>query len=137
MPISNCMRCGSIFSRVDKLICPECLKKEEENFGKAMEWLRDNPGKNIQALCEATGIDRQNILRWIRENRIATTEPSDMVRCKKCGAPISAGNLCDQCKLGFANKVTKNPKTTGRPPQPISKEGMHYLPSGRQRRRSS
>ncbi len=134
MPISNCMRCGSIFSRVDRPICPACLEKEEKDFGKAVEWLRDNPGKNIQELCKATGVERHDILKWIRENRIVMTMPTDLVRCKKCGTPISAGNLCDQCKLGLSTQVSENLKSDTHA-HAISKERMYHLTPRRGRRR--
>jgi flagellar operon protein (TIGR03826 family) len=137
MPISNCTRCGSIFSRTNKPICPKCLQKEEEDFEKAVEWLRENPGQNIQALSDATGIERQDILRWIRENRIVMAEASGLVGCKKCGAPISAGNFCDHCKQELSEEVGQSPQTPGMPKSnQHSKGGMHYVPPERGRRRT-
>jgi flagellar operon protein (TIGR03826 family) len=135
MPISNCTRCGSIFSRVNKPICPKCLEKEEKDFEKAVEWLRENPGCGIQELSEATGVERQDILRWIRENRIVMTNTSELVKCKKCGAPISSGNFCDQCKSELSNEVTENLKPTGSEKSDQQPgRGMHYLPSDHGRR---
>ncbi len=140
MPLTNCIRCGSVFSRVNKLICPECIRKEETDFEKAVEWLRDNPKQTIQALSEATGIEKRDILRWIREKRIVMTDSAGSVTCRKCGAPISGGNFCDRCKLGLAQEVSDNLKAIEeekRLRHPMEekekKKGFHYRPLERGR----
>jgi predicted amidophosphoribosyltransferase len=138
MPLTNCTRCGSVFSRINKLICPECIRKEEADFEKAVEWLRDNPKHNVQALSEATGIEKRDILRWIREKRIVMMDSSGSVTCRKCGVPISAGNFCDHCKLGLTQEVSENLKAIDeekklRHPTGEKEKGFHYRPLERGR----
>jgi len=138
MPISNCIRCGSVFSRTNKFICADCLRKEEADFQKIADWLRDNPGQTIQALSEATGIEKREILRWIRENRLILMDASEFLQCKKCGTLIPAGNFCDRCKLELTQEVGENIKEMEKEieGQRILKEGMHYAPSKREKKKT-
>lgn len=140
MPLTNCTKCGAVFSRINKPICPECIRKEEADFEKAVEWLRDNPKRTVQSLSEATGIEKRDILRWIREKRIVMMDSSGSVTCKKCGAPISAGNFCDHCKLGLTQEVNEHLKAIeqeNRLRQPLEgkekRKGFHYFPPERER----
>ena len=137
MPLSNCKRCGSLFSRTTDPVCPECIKKEEVDFEKAVAWLRENPGKTIQTLSEETGIDQQYILRWIRSKRITVSEGGGgLVKCKKCGATIPTGNYCDHCRLGLSLKVDEGLRAMEKEKQspPKQKHGMHYRPFDRERK---
>jgi len=136
MPLSNCTRCGSVFSRTSSPICPACIRKEEADFEKAVEWLRDNPNLNVRALSEGAGIDESYILRWIRQKRIRMAEASELVKCKKCGAPISTGTFCDHCKLGLVQEVNEGIKAVQKqkPAEPLpERKGMHYRPEERLR----
>ncbi len=135
MPLVNCIRCGTLFSSDNSSVCPACLKLEEDEFAIAVAWLRENPGKTISALTEATGIERTKILAWIRQNRICLMQQSEYVHCKKCGTPIPSGNFCDHCKLELARDVKQNINEIGREKKLVpgqSGKGMHYLPSRRE-----
>ena len=135
MPLSNCTRCGSVFSRTSKPICSACIRKEEADFEKAVEWLRDNPSLTVHALSKGTGIHKSHILRWIRQKRIIMADASGLVKCKKCGAPISTGNFCDHCKLELVQDVNEGLKTIRKEQvseEPIpQRKGMHYGPGER------
>ena len=134
MPLSNCTRCGSVFSRDKNPICSECIKKEEAEFEKTVEWLRENPNLTIRALSEEAGVDERHILRWIRQKRMRMAEASELVKCKKCGEPISSGTFCDRCKLGLVQDVNEgikamlNEKRSEVSPE---RKGMHYGPEER------
>ncbi|RJP71230.1 MAG: hypothetical protein C4532_07915 [Candidatus Abyssobacteria bacterium SURF_17] len=136
MPLTNCVRCGLLFSRTNRPVCPECIRKEEENFERAVEWLRNNPRQTIQAMSEATGIEKGDILKWVREKRIVLADASDLLRCKKCGSPIAGGSFCDHCKLGLTQAVSETLKEMSHEQglQPLTeKRGMHYRPFERGR----
>lgn len=137
MALSNCIRCGTVFSRVSKLVCPACIQKEETDFLKAVECLRDNPRQSIQKLSDNTGIDRSDILKWIREKRLVLTKtPEVMIGCKKCGVPIEFGTFCDKCKLGLSQEVSENLKEIEEQKRRAEKlrHGMHYSPADREGR---
>lgn len=137
MPIANCVKCGSLFSRANKPICPECVRKEEADFERAVNWLRENPGRSIHTLSEETGIELRDIFQWVREKRIELTAKSAYIACKKCGQRIPAGNFCDHCKLGLAQEVADNLEEMNRDKKRRrEEEGMHYYPPERGRKKT-
>jgi flagellar operon protein (TIGR03826 family) len=134
MPLSNCKRCGSVFARTNKSICPKCFEKEEEDFKRAVDWLRENPGRTIQKLSDETGIKQSLVLQWIREKRITIGQASGLLCCNKCGVPIQSGNYCDHCKLGLSQAVQDGLKTIQEEQLSASQKaarGMHYRPEER------
>jgi len=105
MPLDNCVRCGKLFNRLSRPICPNCAGEEERRANVVMGFLKDNPSATIEEISESTGVDSQVILRLIRDDRVrASTTGSVPRNCKACGAPIDAGQYCGHClrKLGRA-----------------------------------
>ncbi|MBI5115377.1 hypothetical protein HZA56_02785 [Candidatus Poribacteria bacterium] len=136
MPLGNCLKCGTVFSRTNNPLCPQCAQKEEADFQAAVRWLRDNPGRNVTTLSKATNIEEADILRWIRQKRLSMKEVSESVKCNSCGKPITTGTLCDRCKLRMSQEVNEELKTLK---SQIEKEnmaqrrGMHYRPDERRK----
>jgi ribosomal protein L32 len=140
MPLSNCAKCGSVFSRAGKPVCPKCVRKEEADFERAVQWLQEHPGRGIRELSVATGIDERDILKWARENRLALRDMSEFVKCKKCGEPVSVGIFCDRCKIDFSKTVSEELKAmkegTVAAERSLSPDkGMHYHPEERKKGR--
>jgi predicted amidophosphoribosyltransferase len=138
MPLRNCKKCGAVFSQVNSPICSNCIKKEEEDYNTAKQWLLNNPGHTVESLSKNTGISRRDILKWIREERLIMTDASAYVKCKKCGKPIPTGNFCDHCKLGFSHDVKSEIKAIEKEKKPLPPEtkGMHYYPPAEREKRS-
>ena len=102
MPLDNCARCGKLFNRLSRPICPDCAREEERQADVVMEFLKDNPNATIEEISESTGVDSQIILRLIRDNRLRATGAYSVPRnCKACGAPIDAGQYCGHCLRKF------------------------------------
>ncbi len=100
--MANCPKCGKLFNRQSRPICDFCFKKDEECFEKARSFLRENPDKDVEEICEETGATRKQVLRWVREGRLDITSASGSgLSCSKCGVPISTGRVCKNC----ANKL--------------------------------
>lgn len=129
MALSNCTKCGALFSRTNKPVCPKCIQEEEDKYKIAVDWVRENPGRGINALSAETGIKKPLILKWVRENRMILTDGADLLECKKCGKPISGGTFCDQCKMdvtqdlsdgveAIQDEIKEEPRQVG--------NGMHY-----------
>ncbi len=96
----NCIRCGRAFLWTGgRKICPKCLEEEEKAFEKVYNYLRDNPRATIKEISEATDVDEDLILDFIRQGRIQLkfTDVAGKLRCKRCGAPISSGEYCPRC----------------------------------------
>lgn len=96
-PLDNCPRCGKIFVRV-RSICPDCFKKQEEEYLKVASYLRKNSGCNIQELSDQTSVSIEQIRQFILAQRITI---SDFVNleypCESCGTPIVKGRVCTEC----------------------------------------
>ena len=138
MSLSNCKRCGVLFSRVKQSICPDCIAKEEALLETASQWLREHPGETIQALSNATNIEKAQILKWARDKRIMISEGIDGDACKRCGNEVSSGSpLCDRCKLSLSHDVGQGIKAIkeSMPPPGSEKRGMHYNREGREKGR--
>lgn len=127
MSLSNCKRCGGLFSRLNQPICPACIEKEDESLARAHEWLRRNPGKTINIMSEMLEIDRRQILDWIRQKRIILGDKSDALICKRCGEPVDSGTLCARCKLLLSHDVGLGIKAIRESaPAEEKRKGMHY-----------
>ena len=138
MSLSNCKRCGNLFSRVSQPVCPECIRKEDKQLEQANDWMRDNPGQTINALSEATGIELPNILKWVRQKRITLADKSCVVLCKRCGEVVFNGTLCDRCKLSLSHDLSQGIKAIKESkPSDIEEEnqGMYYTSEDREKRR--
>ncbi len=137
MALSNCKKCGTLFSRVKQPICPACIKKEEAQLETASQWLRENPGETVQTLSNATNIEKTQILKWAREKRIMISEDVDGGICKRCGKEVSNGPLCDRCKLSLSHDVGQGIKAIkeSMPPPGSEKRGMHYNRESREKGR--
>lgn len=106
MNIKNCPKCKKLFSpTAGQIICPECIKAEEEEFEKVRCYLRENRGADINVVSEETGVSTKKILRYLREGRLEVTDGMrDFLKCEKCGVSIKSGQYCRSC----SEKVSKN-----------------------------
>jgi hypothetical protein len=106
MPLDNCVRCGKLFNRLSRPVCPDCVREEERRAGVVMDFLKDNPSATIEEISESTGVDSQVILRLIRDDRLRATTACSLPRnCKACGAPVDAGQYCGHCLRKFGRAL--------------------------------
>lgn len=96
MALINCKQCGRLFNRVAKDICPDCIKKETDEFSKVSEYLRKNRGASPVEVHEATEVELEIIYRFIREGRLVST-PNMTYPCDRCGNPTTMGRFCKKC----------------------------------------
>lgn len=98
--VENCTRCGGLFRRVRQPLCPNCLRKNDEEYEKCYKFIRkkENRNCNIYDLSEATGVPLQQITAFILEGRLSIdNNPNIEYRCKSCGGPTRSGSLCPRC----------------------------------------
>ena len=106
MNLDYCPRCGKLFARGHRDICPNCIREIEEEYEKCVEYLKDHRHITIQQLSEATGVSVRQITRFIREGRIGINNyPNMHYACESCGAPIRDGNLCPNCIKKLADEI--------------------------------
>lgn len=69
--LCNCSECGLLFSdEIGHMLCPQCLAKQEKDYLKVVNVLRDRPGLNVSDVARETGLSESFILRIIRNGSI-------------------------------------------------------------------
>ncbi|WP_350344123.1 hypothetical protein PRVXT_000497 [Proteinivorax tanatarense] len=106
MTVSNCPRCGKMFRKIKKSICPKCVAEEDKEYEIVREFLYDNPGAGIQDITESTGISEDRIIKFLREDRLVNiNKDSLLLDCESCGTAISSGRYCEQCKVRLESDI--------------------------------
>lgn len=98
MDLRNCERCGRPFLFVGQHLCDACLDEEEEAFNRVRSYLAEHPGASLDETVEATGVERKEILRFLRQGRLQVEGMGQaLVACQRCGQPIPSGRFCSRC----------------------------------------
>lgn len=96
--VRNCQRCGKLFRYVGVPICRECQAKEEEQYATVKAYLNENPGATVPEVNKATGVPVEVIVDFVKKGLLVVAGTGDVEpRCKICGKPISAGQICSEC----------------------------------------
>ncbi len=96
--VANCPRCGRIYAKTLRNLCPDCLREEEELYEIVYRYLRDNPKSTVQQVSENTGVPEERILGFLRQDRIMSSEWSQLTYpCERCGTQINTGRFCESC----------------------------------------
>ena len=119
--LRNCPICGRIYAYQGRNMCNKCLEKEDDDYAIVRRYVRDNPGASVAEVAEATEIDEEKILQFLRDGRLVTRGMSYTTMCERCGKTISSGKFCDSClkRLGaqFKNVIPSARKA----PEPETK----------------
>src|SRR5690606_2276157 len=108
MNIDNCPRCGKIFAKGFRDVCPACVREIDKEYETCANYLRENRGASITELSEETGVSIRQITKFIREGRISLMDaPNLSYPCESCGVLIQSNNLCDSCRNRLVN-ASKN-----------------------------
>ena len=110
MNLSNCSRCGRVFTKSPTGfdICPLCIKENDDNYHKIFEFFSRRPSSSAQEIADETGIDIKEIYRYVRENRLRLAKTDGVVTCEKCGNSITTGKICDSCRTQLAQDLKEN-----------------------------
>ncbi|MCD6155733.1 MAG: MerR family transcriptional regulator [Candidatus Atribacteria bacterium] len=105
MEIARCKECGRLFKKnLDSIeLCPACLEAKEKEFLKVKEFFLKNPRSTIEEASKATGVDRKDILYFLKEGRLQVAQDAQNIdtglKCERCGKPIFSGRFCEKCRL--------------------------------------
>ncbi len=118
MELRNCPECGKVFTYIRTNLCPACQQKDEEDFKLVRKFIAQNPGCDILAVSEGTGVSEAKIIRYMREGRITagTNNVNLRINCEVCGALISGGRFCKECSeklvAGLKKSIQEENKKT-------------------------
>lgn len=147
MSLSNCSRCGRMFQRTaGGRVCFECKETEEHAYRLVRDFLEQQPGANIAAVAEGTGVDEAVVLKLLQDGRLVALGDltSGMaIECRRCGKATAAGKYCPTCVdlMGQALKnsaesLADRPESGGRVrgPEPIQEKHKGHSSSRPDRR---
>lgn len=95
--LRNCSECGRVFAYQGRNICNKCLEKEDGDYAIVRRYVRDHPGASVPEVAEATNIDEEKILQFIRDGRLIKRGSTYTTLCERCGKTISSGKYCENC----------------------------------------
>jgi uncharacterized Zn finger protein (UPF0148 family) len=128
MEYSTCPRCGKLFMRLNKPICPACEKEEEKAFDELRDYLEAHPDQPMVVVSENTGVPMRRILQYIRDGRIEMTmgiADENPLKCLRCGTPILIGTYCTACHIKYTQDVQGMMMESA---SSKKASGMHHLP---------
>ena len=106
MDLANCKNCNKVFVKETRDICPECIRKEEEDLRKVQKYLRKHPKAALFEIAEATEVEEAQILNLLRAKHLEIRSDSPIGwPCENCGETIKSGTLCNRCYTELALNV--------------------------------
>lgn len=123
MEVRSCRGCGKLYNYLGASTpaCPACMAANEEKFQKVKEYIRENPGANIQTVADDNEISVKMIKQWVREERLTFAEGAGVgIECESCGATILTGRYCNNCKGKMTQSINDIVKASR--PQPEFKK---------------
>jgi len=124
--LRNCPECGRLFGYMGRNLCPECMEKEEKEYMAVRRYVRDHPGAGVVEAAEATGIDEDKILQFLRDGRLQSRGFQGTLECERCGKKINGGRYCEDCRgqMDASIRQIAPPKTkSSAPASPSQKKG--------------
>lgn len=104
--VANCPRCGKVYAKGLRDVCPACIREIDEEYTRCAEFLRENKGASIQEVSDEADVTINQITKFIREGRISLTDlPNLGIPCEMCGAPAGDNKLCENCRRRFSTGV--------------------------------
>lgn len=99
MNLDNCPRCGKLFAKNFRDVCPTCMRDIDKEYELCANYLREYKGSIITEVADATGVSIKQITKFIREGRISIMNAPNMsYPCESCGTLIRDHHLCDTCR---------------------------------------
>lgn len=106
--VQNCPNCGNIFRKTTWSVCQDCKNEIENELKKCIEYIRRNRQTTMDQLIQYTGVNEQNIMKYIREGKINISDvPHLSYPCDLCQGPIRKANLCYNCRMKINTDIDK------------------------------
>ena len=115
--LKNCRECGKVFiAKGDENLCRACLRKEEVDRNRLLDYVRDNPGITIEHALKNSGVPEKIVKRMVLEGVFSSSAPSSATTsatqasrvCVICGRAIGgSGIYCKSC-LSRLQRETKS-----------------------------
>lgn len=128
MDVRNCPRCGNIFQKLRRDICPACAQNEDKEYEIVRDFIYDNPKSDVITVSEETGISVDTIMKFLRENRLVNLCDSLILECDGCGEPIPSGKYCGDCTEKLKKEISGIvPNKQESPAEKKSNASFHFM----------
>ena len=132
MAFENCKRCGNLYNKTIKDICPKCVEKEEEDYKKVRIFLKRKKNVEMKIVSEETKVDLELIYQFLQDGRIVLSDGAQAgYPCKQCNTLIQTGSICTSCTNQLneiqqsLQQVTSNTLHTSADEQTAKKGAFH------------
>lgn len=109
MNIRNCKRCGRLYTYNGIDLCPECYRQDEEDFIKIRDYIEAHPYATMIEISRETQVAIKKIMEFLKEGRLMLNSDNTniVLKCERCGKPISTGRFCEECKNKLGKELMK------------------------------
>lgn len=106
--VDNCSRCGKVYQKNHYGICMDCRRREVGELESFFEFMKRNRKATMEEVCQITGVDSSQIIRFIQEGRIPMSDFVNLTYpCDTCGTPIREHKLCISCRSRIKRDIEK------------------------------
>ncbi len=111
-----CETCGGRLKSVrsGEYCCTKCGATEYDDFGKIRQFLDENGPASKEEISMATGVEREIIVEYIKEQRLEAVDKAHNNTCVICGAKILSGTMCAECAGTKGQGFSKGQVASGR-----------------------
>jgi flagellar operon protein (TIGR03826 family) len=96
--VDNCPKCGAVFDKNLRNLCPACTSALNETVRKLDDYMWKHQRATTQQLHESTGVSLEQIYTFMKEDRLRTRlYPNLTYPCEKCGSGIRDAKICYRC----------------------------------------
>ncbi|NLB89269.1 MAG: hypothetical protein GX790_08615 [Syntrophomonadaceae bacterium] len=103
----NCPRCGRLFAAQGANVCRRCQDLEDQDYMIVRRYVRDNPGATVFEVAEATGIEEDKILKFLRDGRLQSRGMTTVNYCERCNNIINEGKYCNSCLRELNSQISE------------------------------
>lgn len=109
MEVKVCHSCRTLFQYVSgEEICTKCIRMEEKKFQAVREYLRENPGANMQEVTQEVDVSAKLIKKFLRQGRLEVTPESPIaLTCDRCGKRTLTGHFCEACRTEMTRDLQR------------------------------
>lgn len=130
MDIRQCRRCRKLFDYRGNPNCPACVQQMDQMFVMVRNFLYDNPHADMEAICEASGAEENDVLAWLREGRlIVDSDMTPLLTCVNCRKPIQSGQYCDACAHQMRAQLEQGARQISAPKPESGEKSAKSAPS--------
>lgn len=132
--IVNCKRCGRIFQKSTRDICPSCISEQHELVETIRTYLKQNLTATITDVVRDTDVPLEIILDFIDDGLLIFVDNSNIsFECSHCGGLSNEGRVCTKCKNELIHELANATQLVQKVRKPTETQSVMYHAMNRTR----